>query len=179
MRLELVLHTPSTPVAPTAFARTAPIGTGRPSSRFLVAAASGTTFPLARKALAYRIIDLCGKEALATVITYYQLLADLHALETASLFSLHRGIGGMKRVDEWEWNGRREQIRAGNVGGDWGVEARLEGWLLEGSRLDLGVWGEFIVGAGIMGMEGREEKEKMYSGMVGFLGVVEGEMRWR
>ncbi|KAK7182964.1 hypothetical protein PSPO01_11063 [Paraphaeosphaeria sporulosa] len=179
VQLDLFLHTKCSPAPSSAYAPTAPIGTGRPNSRFLLASASGTTAPEARKALAHRILQNAGKEmVLGCVSAYYALLTDVHSCDAATLSSLRRGIEVMKDVGEKEWAGRREQLRAAGVDGGWGVEARLEGWLLEGGWYELGFWGGCVQRAGAMGMDERDERVKMYGGVVGFWGVVGGEVGW-
>ncbi|KAF9731824.1 hypothetical protein PMIN06_007792 [Paraphaeosphaeria minitans] len=178
VEIEIVLHTECPPAPRSAYAPTAPIGTGRPKSRSLLAAATGATPPEARKALAHRILQDLGPEILHCVEAYYQLLADLHGLGTVALVSLCRGIEGMRGVGEEEWVGRRAQVRAAGVDGGWGVEARLEGWLLEGGCYELGPWESSLLRAAGMRRVERECRREMYGSAVGFLGVVVEEVGW-
>lgn len=175
IHLQLYLSTKSKAIPTSVYAATAPIGTGRPISKIMIAHASGETVGKARKALVKEILG-GGGEALRYITMYYSIVAGLYGLSSWALMSVRRGIEGMKRVSEREWRGRLEQVRRAGVDAEWGFDARLEVFLLEGGCWELGRWGECVDAALRVGDGERKSCAAMYDEVGGFLEVVGGSL---
>ncbi|KAL1601448.1 hypothetical protein SLS60_006363 [Paraconiothyrium brasiliense] len=168
IRLDLYIRTKSTPVPAWAYAATAPIGTGRPTSRVLLAQASGGTVAQARRALAKQFIG-----RLSYFTNYYDILAELYTLDDPALRSLIRGIEGMKRVPERELMQRLLRLRDAGVDREWGFEARFELFLLYGGWRRVGHVPELALK---LGLEERKVLAQFYGGVVDFLEMVGADL---
>jgi hypothetical protein len=108
-----------------AFSKYAPIGTGRPQSRMLIAESQ----PKCKSPEAARTSLARNMLANAGFVTYmldkYNVLTTLYASSTATLVSLQRGIIEMLGVEETEWVQRFEQLKR-KVDEGCTLEARLE-----------------------------------------------------
>ncbi|KAF2688808.1 hypothetical protein K458DRAFT_400933 [Lentithecium fluviatile CBS 122367] len=160
--LALYQRLPVTPAPRSAYAATAPIGTGRPkpTTDLLATSRLSTTAASARQSLAARLIG--DKSILNFMAAYYNLLAQLYVLPQPLLDSVHRGLKGMAQTSEPEWYARFVALRDAGVDGSWGFEAQLEAFVLEAGFSELGRW--MVVVENVRGLvrEEREEWARIY-----------------
>ncbi|EOA86008.1 hypothetical protein ACJQWK_02056 [Exserohilum turcicum] len=122
-----------------AYSKHAPIGTGRPSHRTLLASshANSRSASAARRSLAHALLS--DARAVATELDKCNLLQTLHRVPLQTLQSMLRAMHLMSSVPDAEWHGRLAQLRAG-VDAASGVEARIEFFLLQMGRRALERW---------------------------------------
>ncbi|KAJ4347889.1 uncharacterized protein N0V89_009261 [Didymosphaeria variabile] len=177
VRLELYMRIKCTHVPAWAYAASAPIGTGRPASKLLVAQASGETEAQARRALAKEVVGLAKENGMLEYFkAYYRIRAELYTLDDLALRSLRRGIEGMKRVSDWEWIGRLAQLRFAGVDEAWGFEARFEVFLLGGGYWEVERWGVDVDIALVLTPGDRTVRTQTHGGVVWFLEMVVADL---
>lgn len=152
--IELYLRTKSQPhISASAYSAMAPIGTGRPITKSLIAEATGGDLPAARRALARKILSL--GITLTYITTHHNFLSNLYRLPVATLSSVRRGIEGMSMVTETEWMGRLTQLKGVKADMPLWSEAGLEIFLLEDGLSNLTRWAQLVDMALALGQEDR------------------------
>jgi hypothetical protein len=161
-----------TPVPIPAYSPDAPIGTGRPT-RVNVAASDHSTSPtLARRSLVKNLLQH-EDVRLHNITTYYNLLGAIYGMDSPGLDSVQRGMTAMAHVSDFEWYERLVQVTDAGVDGSWGVEARLEAFLLICGREELDRWFVMVAIALRVVEKKREHFARMYREAAWFLeGVV-------
>jgi hypothetical protein len=137
IRLQLFKTLPVVAPPLEAFSKHAPIGTGRPKSRILVAASNPKcdSASAARRSL---VRNLLGKETFAVyMLDKYNVLANLYANPKTTLASLMHGMIEMLGTDENEWRERYMQLSSGMVDNCCTLEARMEIFLLSMGRTEV------------------------------------------
>jgi hypothetical protein len=166
-------------VAPTAesFSRHAPIGTGRPQHKILLAQSNEKckSPEQARFSLAS---NLLRNEAFATyMLDKYNVLTALYTNSTATLLSLQRGMIEMLGVSDGEWYQRLEQL-GGQVDGTCVLEARMELFLLSSGRTETEGWVNTVGLAAETEERDRKVWAQVYGDAAAFLERVAKQMYW-
>jgi hypothetical protein len=139
IHLRLFKKVPAAGIPPEAFSEYAPIGTGRPQTRLLIAESHSKckTPEAARLSLATNILANTG--FVTYMLDKYNVLTTLYASSTATLLSLQRGMIEMLGVEETEWVQRFEQLE-GKVDEGCTLEARLEVFWLGVGMMEMEDW---------------------------------------
>ncbi|KAF1961475.1 hypothetical protein CC80DRAFT_238118 [Byssothecium circinans] len=161
IKIDLYLRIPALAVPKEAYSATLPIGTGRPTTKVLVASSAPSTSPeAARRSLAAALLK--DRAAIEFFASHYGLLARLYGLDTAELMGIKKGMESMASINEKEWSERLNQLREGDeapattigeekneangaaketgAGDKWCFEAELELFLLGAGWYELGRW---------------------------------------
>ncbi|KAF1938188.1 hypothetical protein EJ02DRAFT_355102, partial [Clathrospora elynae] len=171
--IHLLLHKkmPVVPPPPEAFSKYAPIGTGRPKSRLLLAESSAECGNAAEARRSLAQVMLSNTRTVNDAVDRYNVLYTLHSIPTETLESVQRAMACMAHVTEYEWFDRLYQLRGivaedhavDGVDASCEVEARLEIYLLDGGRAELEGWVRSVDGALEMG----EGDRRVYAGVYG------------
>ena len=173
--IELYLRTMSQPaISASAYSATAPIGTGRPVMKVLIADGTGENLPAARRALAEDILS-CGITP-TYVMKYHSFLSHLYRLPMAALSSVRRGVEGMGKVTDTEWMGRLTQLKEVEIDTAPWSEARLEIFLLENGVSNLKRWARVVDMAISLGQEDRDLWADTHSNAILFLHRIVAEL---
>lgn len=180
---QLFVTVPTT-TPPEAYSKHAPIGTGRPRSRILLAQSHKnlSSAALARKSLVHNLLS--NPRVNADVIDKYNVLSTLHSMAPATLQSVHRGMQLMIRVSDKEWHGRFNQLRGLSKDGSIGVgvdaccavEVRLEIFLLAVGRAQMEVWLRNVGVAVAVEQRDRKAWAGVYADAAAFLRTAVGEL---
>lgn len=139
IHLQLYQRIQVAPAPAEAYSKDAPIGTGRPSSKLLLAesARGCKDAHAARKSLAQNMLGNGG--TVWSMIHQYKILAEIYGTSKCTRESLLRGMLAMRRTSEYECVERYHQLCAG-VDGTCDLEPKLEVFLLHAGRDELDVW---------------------------------------
>lgn len=153
--LQLFVHIPDQPIPAAAFSRHAPIGTGRPISKTLLAESDLKCEPpaSARESLAKSLLS--DRATVNSICAKYTVMGALYAYPQVQLESVGRGIRAMAAASDGERRDRLWQLQ-GVVDEMWDFEPRLETYLLEVGGGELDAWVRCVeVGLGL----GKEDRE--------------------
>jgi hypothetical protein len=167
------------------YSKDAPIGTGRPQPRILIAESTrGCLSPeLARRSLAHDMMS--DHQAIDAAIGRFNALWAIHSSEVPTLESMLRAMEEMIIITDDEWKQRLNQLcgMAGDVyvgecvDGECSIETRLEYYLLLAGRDTLEDWIRCV--GQCLGMESDEERAEhaeTYGQAGSFLGQAFEEM---
>lgn len=175
IHLRLYKTLPIVAAPPSAYSKHAPIGTGRPRSKLLIAESAKRcrTADDARRSLAESL--LANQQHAAYMLDKYNVLAALYTSSTPTLRSLQRGMVEMLGVAEEEWCERLEQL-GGRVDGACSLEARMEVFLLGVGMAETEEWVRSM--DMVVGMEEGERSAwaEVYEDAAEFLWRVCGEV---
>jgi hypothetical protein len=103
------------------------------------------------------------------MIAHYDLLVNLYQLDRPALDSVYRGMKAMAQASEPEWCERFVQMSGAGVDETWGLEPRLELFLLQAGFRELDRWVATVKYAARVGEKGREEGAWEYAETSRFL----------
>ncbi|KAF1997218.1 hypothetical protein P154DRAFT_606808 [Amniculicola lignicola CBS 123094] len=168
LTLSLYVKGPTSPVPAEAYNKDLPIGTGRPTSRHLLAATPLSASPqLARQFLAVALLD--DWNMINRIYAEYNFLSSVYSAPNDELASLQRGMRTMLQVDDAELLSRYYQMREVGIGERDELGCRVEMFMLEADGEERGQWMESVdVGIG-MGEEKRREWARNYADAGRFL----------
>ncbi|KAF2826399.1 hypothetical protein CC86DRAFT_394399 [Ophiobolus disseminans] len=167
IHLRLFERTPTSPPPPKAFSKHAPIGTGRPTSRILLAESDKcSSAHAARASLAKSLLkDIYNMSA---IHNKYEVLSTLYSSPPATLLSLQRGMIEMLGVDDDELDARFECLN-GHVDQECPLEARMEVYLLGVGREEIESWVTTVALTRSMGGKERGDRSRVFGEAEAFL----------
>jgi hypothetical protein len=174
IHLQLFRTIPVIAATPEAYSKHAPIGTGRPKSRILLAESHSKCYdaPAARRGLVKNLLG--GSDFVAYMFDKYNVLATLYSSETDTLLSLKRGMIEMLGTGENEWYERVQQLW-GEVDESCTLDAQMEIFLLGVGRDEVEEWVRTVEGTMNMERGERESWARAYADAAAFLGRASSE----